>query len=128
MCDLVLVPVAGEYYVNRLDEGAPIPEPASGELWSLSRTSEETSIIRTSVIPHSRTEGPWSAFHVAGTLDFALTGILHRVLGPLAAAQVSVFTLATFDTDHVLVPQHARQAAVDAWRALGPSIFDEMDT
>ena len=122
MYDLVVVPVGGEYYVNRLEAGAVVPEPGAEELWSLTRTSEETSVVCAAAFPHARAEGPWSAFRVTGTLDFALTGILHRILGPLASAQVSVFSLSTFDTDYVLVPADRLVDAIDALRSAGHSV------
>ena len=49
--------------------------------------------------------GPFTAFAVQGPLDFALTGILATLLQPLADAEISVFTISTFDTDWILVPR-----------------------
>lgn len=49
-------------------------------------------------------EGPFSLLGVVGTLDFSLTGILHRLTAPLAHADISVFALSTYDTDYLLVP------------------------
>lgn len=51
----------------------------------------------------ARAESGWRAFRVAGTLDFALTGVLAALATPLAAAGVSIFAVSTFDTDYVLV-------------------------
>jgi hypothetical protein len=56
---------------------------------------------------------------VAGTIDFALTGVLAAVLAPLADAGVSIFAVSTFDTDYVLVREHALAAAVSALQAAG---------
>ena len=39
-----------------------------------------------------------------GPLDFALTGVLYALLAPLAEAEISVFTISTYDTDWILVP------------------------
>lgn len=128
MSDLVLAPLAGEYYVNRLDIGSPIPEPVSGELWSVTRTAEEISVVCDGVLQRARAEGPWSAFRVAGTLDFSLTGVLHRILDPLASARISIFALSTFDTDYILVPHRVRSTAIEVWNTSGTMITVEVDT
>ena len=102
--------------VCRLPGGAAAPHWLDGEVFaSVTRTPEETSVVcRAEVVPPGvRVETGWRALRVAGPLDFALTGVLLSLLGPLAAAGVSVFALSTFDTDVLLV----REAALDA--ALG---------
>jgi uncharacterized protein len=96
----------------RLPGGAAAPHWLDGEVFaSVTRTPEETSVVcRAAIVPPGiRAEGGWRALRVAGPLDFALTGVLLSLLGPLAAAGVSVFALSTFDTDVVLV----REAALD---------------
>ena len=45
----------------------------------------------------------WTAFQVAGKLEFSATGILAGILNPLAAAGISIFAISTFDTDYTLV-------------------------
>ncbi len=98
--------------VCRLPAGAEAPAWLDGEVFvSVTRTLEETSVVcRAEVVPQDvRVEAGWRALRVAGPLDFALTGVLLSLLGPLAAAGVSVFVLSTFDTDVVLV----RDAALD---------------
>jgi hypothetical protein len=98
--------------VCRLPAGAASPPWLEGETFAaVTRTPEETSVVcRAEVVPQGvRAEPGWRALRVAGPLDFALTGVLLSLLGPLADAGVSVFALSTFDTDVVLV----REAALD---------------
>ena len=38
----------------------------------------------------------------AGPLDFALTGVMASLVSPLPGAGVSIFAIATYDTDYVL--------------------------
>ncbi|NBV02713.1 MAG: ACT domain-containing protein [Acidimicrobiia bacterium] len=59
---------------------------------------------------------------VVGPLDFSLVGILESLLVPLAAEGVSVFTVSTFDTDHVLVRDEDLDATVSALRAAGHAV------
>ncbi len=51
---------------------------------------------------------------VEGPLDFALTGLLASLTGTLAGAGVSVFALATFDTDYILVKAVDLEKAIEA--------------
>lgn len=73
------------------------------------------------------TQGPFRVLEVAGPLDFELTGVLASVLNPLAEAEISVFTLATFETDWILVPAGSLEAAVHALRAAGHTVVDHAE-
>lgn len=119
MQEIELLHVPGEYYVSRLDSRAEVPE-SNGELfWSVTRTGDEVSVVSARALPDARVEGPWVIFRVAGTLDFTLTGVLHRLVGPLAEADISIFAISTFDTDYILVRTGDGDRAVAAWRDSG---------
>jgi hypothetical protein len=45
----------------------------------------------------------WRCFKVEGPLDLALTGVIAALAAPLAAAGVSIFPIATYETDYLLV-------------------------
>lgn len=91
----------------------------------LARTDTEISVVcetrRIDFDAAAREDG-WRALMVAGTLDFALIGILAKVTSVLAEAGISVFCVSTYDTDYVLVRSASLSAAVDALRAAGYSI------
>jgi len=53
--------------------------------------------------PGLECEPGWTAFQVAGKLEFSATGILASILNPLAEAGISIFAISTFDTDYILV-------------------------
>jgi hypothetical protein len=108
--------------VVRLGPGTDVPDWATGgTIFSVTATATETSLVcGWAGVPRRATkEGPYTAFAVAGTLDHALTGVLAGLLQPLAAAEIPVFTLSTFDTDWVLVPIDAADRAAEAWKAAG---------
>ncbi len=88
---------------------------------ALTRTDEETSVVcREATVPEGvRAEPGWRAIRVAGPLDFALTGVLLSLVRPLAAAQVAVFVVSTFDTDYVLVKEAALERALAALADVG---------
>jgi hypothetical protein len=111
--------------VVRLGPGADLPDWASsGTLFSVTATATETSLVcgARGVPRKARQQGPFTAFAVAGTLDFALTGVLSGLLSPLADAQIPVFTISTFDTDWVLVPTAQADHAAEAWRRDGHTV------
>lgn len=122
---LTLIVQPGELAVVRLPPDAHVPRwaftPAPGAFWSLSRSDDEVSLVRgADAVPNdARAERGWRALRVAGTIDFALTGVLSSVLAPLADAGVSIFAVSTYDTDYVLVREHALAAAVSALQAAG---------
>ena len=108
--------------VVRLGAGSEVPDWAtSSTLLSITATAEETSVVcAAGAVPARATsEGPFTAFRVGGTLDFALTGVLSRLLAPLAEAGISVFTLSTYDTDWVLVPTARADVAAAVWAESG---------
>jgi hypothetical protein len=116
---------AEQLAVVRLGAGADLPDWAiAGSLLSVTATAAETSLVcnAASVPRKARSEGPWTAFVVAGPLDLALTGVLHELLTPLATDRIPVFTVSTFDTDWILVPAEQAERAADAWRRSGHTV------
>jgi len=66
----------------------------------------------------------WRCLKLAGPLELDLTGVLASVLQPLAAAQVSIFAIATFDTDYVLVRERQLEQAIVALRQAGHQVAE----
>ena len=111
--------------VVRLGPGTEVPAWAeSSSIFSVTATATETSVVcaARSVPAKSVHQRPFTAFEVEGPLDFALTGVLVELLTPLAAAEISVFTLSTFDTDWILVPAGEADRAVEEWRRSGHEV------
>lgn len=123
--DLSLVQLPEHLAVVRLGPGTDIPAWAtSATLFSVTATAEETSIVcaHAGVPRKARHQGPFVAFRVAGALDFALTGVLHALLAPLAEEGISAFAQSTFDTDWILVPAGDAGRAAQAWRRSGREV------
>ncbi len=122
---LTLVPVEGAYAVCRLAPDGPLPEwVGSGPFVSITRTRDELSVVcREEVVPEGvQCQPGWRCLRVAGTLDFALVGILAALLDPLAAAGISVFVVATYDTDYLLVKQADFPRAVEVLQRVGHAV------
>jgi len=108
--------------VCRLPADAPLPGWADGPGFvSITRTAAELSIVcPVDRVPDNvQSVGPWCRLVVAGPLDFALTGIIARLSDPLATAGISLFPIASFDTDHLLVRAADLDRAVTALAAAG---------
>ena len=76
------------------------------DFYFIGKTDEEVSLVcRTEDIPpHTvEREDHWRGFRIEGVLDFSLIGILAKLSGILAAHQISVFAVSTYNTDYILV-------------------------
>lgn len=113
--------------VVRLPVGSMLPDWADGEpLISVTWTRDETSVVCPSrsipdALPGS-VIGPYAAFQVAGPLDHGLTGVLASLLVPLAEAEIPILTVATYDTDWILVPGQHSAAAAACWVGAGHQV------
>ena len=112
----------GDFTIHRLEPDAALPAAllAEATCW-IARTAEELSIVCPAALDidgSQRSEG-WSCLKVAGPLDHGLTGILAGIAATLAAAEVPIFALSTFDTDYVLVPTEQLQVAATALQGAG---------
>lgn len=123
---LRLVSVPGTYCVCRLEPGGdPGPRPEGADLYSVTWTAEEISVVcTTDVAPEGgQIEGPFAALRVAGTLDFSITGVLSGLTTSLAAGGVSVFAISTYDTDYLLVPEDRLGPAAERIREAGHEVL-----
>lgn len=114
---LTLSLLPGRFAVCRLDAVAVVPADlleAPQVFLSITRTADELSIVceESSVPAGAKLQTGWRAFEVEGPLDFSLTGIIAALTQPLAEAKLSVFTVATFDTDYLLVREAELESAV----------------
>lgn len=117
--------LAGELAVCRLPADAAVPRiPDTATLFAMTRTPHELSVVcPVADAPDGAVvERGWRALGVLGPLDFALTGVLAGIAGPLADAGVSVFAVSTYDTDYVLVRADALASAVEVLRGAGHDV------
>jgi uncharacterized protein len=107
--------------VVRLAADATVPDWVHGEFVSVTRTPSELSIVCDAPgVPSELWDlEPWVRFEVAGPLDLSLTGVLARIASSLADAEIPIFAVATYDTDHVLVRRSTAADAVTALRSAG---------
>jgi hypothetical protein len=111
--------------VCRLEARQPIPDWAlSANFVAITRTADELSIVCPAdrVPQDMQCVGNWRGLKVEGPLDFALTGVLAGLAAALAAANISLFAISTFDTDYILVREESLPAATEALRRAGYGI------
>jgi hypothetical protein len=111
--------------ISRLDAEAPLPAWAvAAPWWSITRTGDELSVVCAEIHVPSDVNASrgWRALKFDGPLPLDQTGILASVTAPLAVAHVSVFALATFSTDFVLIPGAQQRAAIDALERAGHAV------
>jgi hypothetical protein len=114
---LTLSIMPGTFAVCRLEPNAAIPAWATrGSFFSLTRTPEEVSIVcpQEDIPADVLAEKGWRGLKVEGPMDFGFTGVLASLARPLAAAGVSIFALATYDTDYLLIQAQDLPRAVQA--------------
>jgi hypothetical protein len=122
-----LLAIEGSYAVCRIPPGRVLPDLGpSPRFCSITRTSEELSVVCPidCVQPEWKVEGSWRCLRVAGTLDFALVGVLAALLSPLAEAGIPVFVTSTFDSDYLMIRQPDFERALRALRAAGHRVTE----
>ena len=124
---LRIVAMPGAYTVCRLPSGDPVPTWVAGPFTSITRTPNELSIVcRTERVPAEVPgEDGWRCLYLDDTFDLSMVGVLHSVTEPLATAGVAVFTIATYDTDYMLVRRFSE--AVAALRNAGHEVAGDLD-
>ncbi len=112
--------------IVRLAADAPVPPWVGGhDFLAVVRTRNELSIVcRDDTVPqdHTEVQRGFRCLVVAGTLDFALTGVIAQLAQPLADAGISIFGVSTYDTDQILVREDHLEAAKTALRAAGHTV------
>ncbi|MEO8378555.1 MAG: ACT domain-containing protein [Acidobacteriota bacterium] len=121
MSSLRIVPIPGRFAVCRLPSASPVPTWIHGAFTSVTRTAEELSIVCDDDAPPAevQAERGWRGLKVVGPIPFEVTGVAAALTTPLAAAGISVFLLATYDTDYVFVKEEVFERAQETLRAAG---------
>jgi hypothetical protein len=111
--------------ICRLEPQEGIPAWATvGSFFSISRTSDELSIVCPEELAPAEglCDAGWRAFKLVGPFDLQLVGVLAAVVAPLAEADISVFALATYDTDYLLIKKTQLEQAIAALSAAGHKV------
>ncbi len=107
----------------------PAGTPIKTKVFSLTATADEVSVVAEEPLSPEilgdgklKCEPGWRALKLLGPIPFGETGVLHKLLLPLAAEQIGIFAVSTFDTDYILVKAYSLERAVSALRAAGYNV------
>jgi hypothetical protein len=126
MKQLSLQVLAGQYTIHRFSPESGLPvEVLDSSFLSITKTADELSIVCDAEIglESEQSESDWSCIKVLGPLDFSLTGILAKLSGVLAEADISLFAISTYDTDYILVKTNKLNVSIEKLKNFG-YIFD----
>lgn len=115
--------------IVRLDGDAPIPAWVRGSFVSVTRSHGELSIVcgEGSVPEHVAATRGWRCLRAEGPFPLDAVGIAASFIPALAAAQVSVFLVATYDTDYLLVNGEQLTRALQALQDAGHNVRSSSD-
>jgi hypothetical protein len=121
---LTLHLLPGTFAVCQLPPDTPAPDWITGDLVSVTRTSEELSVVceEKGVPAGVKRQDGFRCLKVAGPLDFGMTGVIAALAGPLTDASISLFPLGTYDTDYLLIRQADLERTVAVLRGSGHRI------
>ncbi len=114
----------GTFAVCHVNATDPVPDWATGEFVSITRTPDELSIVcpQENVPAETQSEPGWRCLRVAGKLDFSMVGVIASLSETLASAGIGVFLVSTFDTDYLLAKETEFDAAVESLIEVGNTV------
>src|SRR5436305_4324819 len=108
----------GHYAIVRLHADEAIPHWARGAFLSITRTSDELSIVcEEGNVPDVVADRGWRCLRLAGPMPLDQTGVAAAFTRVLADAGVALFVVSTYVTDYVLVRHSMLDDASAALRA-----------
>jgi hypothetical protein len=124
---LTLSVLRDRYAILRFAPDAAVPTWATqGEFCSITRTTDELSIVGAAQNAPSADQptDTWRVLKVHGPFQFDEIGILASLATPLAAAQIGIFVISTFDTDYLLVQSKDIRKAIATLQAAGHTMIE----
>jgi len=120
MPELAIKVLDRDFTIYRFEPNHKIPAAVfdSSFFW-IGKTDDELSVVCESAIELSGGErsAGWACYKVLGPIDFSETGILAGISAALAAADIGIFAISTFDTDYILLPAALQAKANSALTA-----------
>ena len=126
MSGLTFVLRPESFCIHRLPRDAEIDHSRlrAASWYSVTRTEDELSVVAPEDIvpgPGDRAPG-WSCLQIQGTLDLATVGVIAGISRILADAEISLFTISTYNTDYILIRTVDVAAAITALAAAGHTV------
>lgn len=114
------------FAICRLGAHDAIPDWASGDFVSVTRTGDELSVIcRQNGVPEEITsDRDWRCLQLCGPLELTEIGVLASLAAILAEARISVLVVGTYDTDYLLVKSRQLERTLAALAQAGHRVQD----
>lgn len=123
---LTLFVLPKRYAFCRLEPNGHIPHWAllGDEFVSLTRTFDELSVVcmQENVPEDAQAERDWRCVKVEGPFDFSVAGVHASLALPLAEANISVMSISTYETDHLLLKSEDLAPALEVLRKAGHTV------
>ncbi len=123
MLKLTLTILPQKYAVCRLDPNGPIPYWAllGDDFISLTRTKVELSVacVQENVPADVKASRGWRCAKVEGAFDLSLPGVHVSLAIPLAQAGISILSIATYETDHLLIREEDLERSIKVLEEAG---------
>ena len=126
MSEFTFVVRPESFCIRRLPRDWPLDlSRLNAEWYSVTRNGEELSLV----VPEQahtdagECERGWSCLTIQGTLELTMIGVLAAVSRTLAEANVGIFVVSTYDTDHILVRTGDLQRALAALTRAGHRVL-----
>jgi len=90
-------------------------------------TDEENSLVcPQSLVPGNTTkrDDGWRGFRITGQLEFSLIGILAGISEILAANEIGIFAISTYNTDYILTKEANFDKAMNVLKDSGYGIMN----
>ena len=120
-----------QYVILKLAVDAETPAwAANGEFFSVTRTSEELSIVTAlkNVPAQMNREGKWRVLKVHGPFALDEVGVLSALAAPLSKTAISIFVISTYHTDYLLINEHQCDAAISTLQNEGHRVTSSSAT
>jgi len=104
--------------IYRFKNGVILPSWIyASEFYSITKTTDEASVVadkNDEDLKDLKVSLGWRVIKVIGPLDFSLVGIIANISTILKQANISIFTISTYDTDYILVKEDNLQKAIQS--------------
>ena len=120
---LTLSILPGPFAICRLPADASTPAWAhAGAFTSITRTGDELSIVcpQAAVPAGVQVEGGWRCLKIEGPFSLQdAIGVVAALATPLAAAEIGIFIISTYDTDYLLLKDAHLARAIEVLAQAG---------
>jgi uncharacterized protein len=126
---LQLIILKNTFAIYRFNPDVDVPGWISNSaFFSITKSPDELSVVceqNENNTGAGAVSSDWRAMKIAGPLDLSLVGIIAEISRILKDSNISIFSIATYETDYVLIKSRDLNKAVDSLKANGHIIIHE---